>query len=659
MAFLPVSREEINNLGWERPDFVLVTGDAYVDHPSFGHAIISRLLERHGYKVAVLAQPDWRNVDDFKRFGLPRLGFLVNSGNVDSMVNHYSVFKRRRKVDSYSPGGVAGRRPDRAVIVYCNKIREAYGDVPVMIGGIEASLRRLGHYDYWDDRVRNSVLLDSQADLLMYGMGEHSIIEIAEALDSGISVKDITWIKGTVYKTININFKDDIDEDTVILPDFETIREDKKVYADSFLIQYKNTDHITGKRLAEHYGRGVYVVQNPPAEPLSTLEMDDVYELPYERNWHPSYDAAGGIPAINEVKFSLISVRGCFGGCSFCALTFHQGRHIQCRSKESLLREAEILIKDKDFKGYIHDVGGPTANFRGPACKKQEKYGVCSDKDCLFPKPCANINADHTEYIEILQELRSLPGVKKVFIRSGIRYDYMLADGSDEFLRELCEHHISGTLKVAPEHISDAVLRRMHKPSRYVFEKFWKKYNDENRRLGKKQFLIPYFISSHPGSTLNEACELSLFLKKHGFVPDQVQDFYPTPGTLSTCMYYTGIDPITGGQVYVPSDPEEKRMQRAMLHFNKPENAKFVRKALRLIGRDDLIGNGPEALVKSENQRDKSGGRAVKGGEKSDNKYRDKKNTSGGQISTGKERAGHGRSSRGCADNKRTGRKKR
>ncbi len=603
MAFLPVTREEMLERGWERPDFILVTGDAYVDHPSFGHAIISRILESRGYRVVILAQPNWRSTDDFMRFGRPRLGFLVNSGNVDSMVNHYSVFKHRRKTDSYSPGGVAGKRPDRAVIVYCNKIREAYGnDIAIMIGGIEASLRRLGHYDYWDDRVRNSILIDSQADLLMYGMGEHSVVEIAEALDSGIAASDITWIRGTAYRTNNKNFLEENswDDDMIQLPDFEMIRSSKEVYAKSFLIQYRNTDAITGKRLVEYYGNGTYIVQNPPSMPLSTLELDDVYELPYERTYHPSYEEMGGVPAIREVKFSITSVRGCFGGCSFCALTFHQGRRIQSRSKESILREAEILTADPEFKGYIHDVGGPTANFRHPACKKQLDHGVCTHRDCLYPSPCPNMEVDHTEYIDILRAVRAVPGVKKVFVRSGVRFDYMLADSDDAFLSELCAHHISGTLKIAPEHISDNVLRRMHKPPQRIFERFCEKYENENKRLGKKQYMIPYFISSHPGSTLEDACRLSEFLKKNGFVPDQVQDFYPTPGTLSTCMFYTEIDPVAGEHVYIPRDPKEKRMQRAMLHFNKPENAELVRAALRKIGREDLIGYEPHCLVRPE-----------------------------------------------------------
>ena len=612
MAFLPVTAEEMRQRGWEQPDFVLVTGDAYVDHSSFGTAIISRVLESLGYRVAILSQPDWKSNKDFTRFGRPRLAFLVNSGNVDSMVNHYSVFRHRRRQDFYSPGGKSGCRPDRAVIVYCNRIREAYGqDVPVIIGGIEASLRRLGHYDYWDDRVRNSILIDSQADLLIYGMGEHAVREIAEALDAGIAVKDITWIRGTVYVDRSAGFEEENawDDQLVILPSFRQIRESRQRYADSFLLQYRNTDYLSGKRLAEPYDNHVFVVQNPPSEPLTTQELDDVYELPYERKAHPMYENAGGVPAIREVRFSLTSVRGCFGECSFCALTFHQGRRIQARSKESLLREAKILIADPEFKGYIHDVGGPTANFRRPACDRQKDHGVCTHRDCLFPSPCPNLKVDHSEYIDILRSLRSLPGVKKVFIRSGIRYDYLLADRNREFLRELCRYHVSGELKVAPEHISDQVLRRMHKPPVRVFRSFYRAFTEENERIGKKQYMIPYFISSHPGSTLKDACELSVFLNRYGFVPDQVQDFYPTPATLSTCMYYTGIDPVAGEKVYIARDPEEKKMQRAMLHFNKPENAPLVRKALRQIQREDLIGYGKDCLVPPEKSADRKTGK--------------------------------------------------
>ena len=570
--------------GWDQVDFVLVTGDAYVDHPSFGTAIISRVLERFGYKVAILAQPDWHSAEDFKCFGKPRLGFLINSGNVDSMVNHYSVFKHRRKRDEYSPGGVAGRRPDRAVIVYSNRAREAYHDVPVIIGGLEASLRRMGHYDYWDDKVRRSILMDSRADILIYGMGERAIIEIAEALDSGIEAQYIGWINGTCVK------KHELDEGTILLPSFEEIAGDKKKYCESFMIQYNNNDHITGKTIAEQYGENMYVVQNPPQAPLEENELDDVYGLPFERNYHPVYEDAGGVPGIREVKFSLVSNRGCFGGCAFCAITYHQGRQVRSRSLDSIVDEAKILTEMDDFKGYIHDVGGPSANFNKPACKKQLTHGVCKDKDCLYPHPCKNMIIDHREYLKVLKAVRGLPGVKKVFVRSGIRFDYLMADkNKNEFLRELCEHHISGTLKVAPEHISPKVLGYMRKPSREVFDKFVKAYFRENEKLGKKQYLIPYMISSHPGATLEDAIYLAEYLYDTGFVPDQVQDFYPTPGTLATTMYYTEIDPFTMKPIYVAKNMKEKKMQRALMHFHKRENKNTVIEALKIAGREDLI----------------------------------------------------------------------
>lgn len=633
MAFLPVTRKEMEEQGWDQPDFVLVTGDAYVDHPSFGHAIISRLLERYGYRVAILSQPDFRSAEDFRRFGRPRLGFLINSGNVDSMVNHYSVFKHRRKTDQYSPGGKGGRRPDRAVIVYSGRAKEAYRDVPVVIGGLEASLRRFSHYDYWSDRVRRSVLLDSKADLLIYGMGERAVIAVAEGLNAGLNVRDLTWIPGTVCRRKGREAEQELaeDPDTVILPPYSQTVLSKKAYGESFRLQYRNNDFVSGKRMAEFYGddsgaakgvhgngeagdresaqgigqsqktqesahencengvgKGVYVVQNPPEEPLSSMELDDVYELPYEGTWHPSYEKEGGVPAINEVKFSLVSNRGCFGGCAFCALTYHQGREVRARSRQSLIAEAKRMIARPDFKGYIHDVGGPTANFRKPACRKQEKAGVCRNKDCLYPQPCSAMNVDHSDYVELLRELRQLPGVKKVFIRSGIRYDYVMADPDPTFLKELCEHHISGTLKVAPEHVSPRVLSKMRKPSHQVFDQFSKEYKRINQELGKKQYLIPYFISSHPGSTLEDAAELAVYLKQTGFVPDQVQDFYPTPGTLSTCIYYTGNDPLTGEEVYTAKTMEEKRMQRALLHFHKRENRELVKKALKLAGREEL-----------------------------------------------------------------------
>lgn len=582
MSFLPVNRKDMEDRGWDQVDFVLVTGDAYVDHPSFGTAIISRVLERYGYKVAILAQPNWKNADDFKKFGKPRLGFLINSGNVDSMVNHFSVFKHRRKTDQYSPGGKAGYRPDRAVIVYSNRAKEAYNDVPIIIGGLEASLRRMGHYDYWDDKVRKSILLDSKADILIYGMGERAIIEIAEALDSGIEAKYIGWIKGTCVKS------HEIDDDTTLLPDFEEIKNDKRKYAESFMIQYKNNDHISGHKIAERYG-DIYVIQNTPQPPLEENELDDVYDLPYERNYHPMYEEAGGVPAIREVKYSIISNRGCFGGCGFCAITYHQGRQVRSRSKESIVNEAKILTQMDDFKGYIHDVGGPTANFRNPACEKQLEHGVCRNKDCLYPSPCKNMIINHEDYLDVLRAVRKVPGVKKVFIRSGIRYDYVVADKDKTFMNELCEHHVSGTLKVAPEHIAPEVLRCMRKPGKEVFEKFAREYKNTNEKLGKKQYLIPYLISSHPGCTLDDAIELALFLKKTGFVPDQVQDFYPTPGTLSTTMYYTELDPFTMKKEYVAKNMQEKKMQRALMHFHKKENKATVIKALTVADRKELI----------------------------------------------------------------------
>ena len=588
--FLPVTKEEMRERGWQQADFVLVTGDAYVDHHSFGTAIIGRLLERYGYKVAVLPQPDYKSAEDFQRFGKPRLGFLINSGVVDSMVNNYSVFKHRRKTDEYAPGGKAGSRPDRALIVYANRAREAYKDVPVIIGGIEASLRRLGHYDYWSDKVRRSILLDSKADLLIYGMGERAIVEIAEALDSGIAARDITWVRGTCYRAKDLSIAESTGRESLkVLPSFDEISSDKKAYAGSFAVQFKNNDSISAVTLAEKYTDTVYVVQNPPQPPLEREELDDVYSLPFENEWHPMYDEMGGIPAFKEIKFSVVSSRGCFGGCSFCALTYHQGRQVRSRSKEAIVDEVIKLTKKEDFKGYIHDIGGPTANFRGPACSKQLKSGVCTHRDCLYPAVCPNMTPDHSEYIDLLRAVRAVDGVKKVFIRSGIRYDYLMADPKcDDFIDELCRYHISGTLKVAPEHISDRVLYYMRKPSKKVFLEFDKKYKAANRKLGKKQYLIPYLISSHPGSTLKDAVELAVFLKKYGFVPDQVQDFYPTPGTLSTCMYYTELDPLTMNPVYVAKNMEEKRMQRALIHYNKKENRDLVMKALKLTGKVDL-----------------------------------------------------------------------
>lgn len=591
--FLPVTKEEMLERGWSQPDFVYVNGDAYVDHPSFGAAIITRVLEAHGFKVCMLAQPNWKSVDDFKRFGKPRLGFLVSSGNIDSMVNHYTVSKRHRKQDLYSNNGESGHRPDRAVIVYCQKIREAYKDATIIIGGIEASLRRLAHYDYWDDKVRQSILVDSSADLCMFGMGENSIIEIAEALDSGIEVQYLTYLDGTVYRTKDLS---NIGEDYILLPSYEEIKNDKKAYAKSFYQQYLNTDHYASKILVEPY-QGFYIVQNHPNRPLTQLEFDDTYALPYMRTYHPMYEY---IPAIEEVKFSLISNRGCFGACNFCALNFHQGRIIQTRSHESLIQEAKVLIQDPDFKGYIHDVGGPTANFRQPACKKQETHGACPNKQCLWPKPCKNLIVDHSDYTKLLKELSSLEGVKKVFVRSGIRYDYLYYDSDDTFFKELIKNHISGQLKVAPEHISNRVLNKMGKPGRNVYEKFVEKYNRLNKELHKDQYLVPYLMSSHPGSDLKAAIELAEYLRDIHHQPEQVQDFYPTPGTLSTAMYYTGLDPRDMKPVYVARTPKEKAMQRALMQYKNPRNYDLVYEALILEHREDLIGNDSKCLIRKK-----------------------------------------------------------
>ena len=597
--FLPITREEMKERGWDQVDFVYVSGDAYVDHPSFGHAIITRLLESRGYRVGIIAQPDWRKPESVQVFGEPRLGFLVSAGNMDSMVNHYSVSKKRRKTDAYTPGGEMGKRPDYACVVYGNLIRQTYKKTPIILGGIEASLRRMAHYDYWSDKLKRSVLLDSGADVISYGMGEHSIVELAEALDAGIPVEDITYIAGTVVKTKSL----DSIYDAEILPSFEDLKADKMNYARSFYTQYLNTDAFNGKRLVEPYSEHLYVVQNPPATPLTQMEMDDVYSLPYQRTYHPSYEAKGGVPAIKEIKFSLISNRGCFGGCSFCALTFHQGRIVQVRSHESLIEEAKEITKDKDFKGYIHDVGGPTANFRHPSCKKQMEHGVCKTRQCLFPSPCKNLDADHRDYVSLLRKLRDIPKVKKVFIRSGIRFDYLLADKKQEFLRELCEYHVSGQLKVAPEHVAGPVLSLMGKPDHKVYEEFTRQFYKMNERIGKEQYLVPYLMSSHPGSTLKEAVELAEYCRDLGYMPEQVQDFYPTPSTLSTCMYYTGVDPRTMQKVYVPKSPHEKAMQRALIQYRNPELYDLVIEALHKAGRSDLIGFGPKCLVRPRQMR--------------------------------------------------------
>lgn len=596
-GFLPISREDMKEQGIEQLDFVYVCGDAYVDHPSFGHAIISRLLEAHGYKVGIIAQPDWRDKESINILGEPRLGFLVSAGNMDSMVNHYSVSKKRRAADAFTPGGEMGKRPDYATIVYCNLIRQTYKNTPIIIGGIEASLRRLAHYDYWSNKLKRSILLDSGADIISYGMGERSIIEIADALESGLDVKDITFIEGTVYKTRN---REDI-YDAIELPHYEALLADKTEYAKSFYTQYCNTDPFVAKRLFETYDGKMFVVQNPPAKPLTQSEMDQVYALPYQRTYHPSYEEAGGVPAIEEVRFSLVSNRGCYGGCSFCALTFHQGRIIQTRSHESILSEANKIIWEPDFKGYIHDVGGPTANFRAPACDKQMTKGACPNRQCLFPTPCKNLKVDHQDYLKLLRKLRELPNVKKVFIRSGIRYDYLIYDEDRTFLRELCEHHVSGQLKVAPEHISNVVLEKLGKPSVEVYKKFTKAYKDMNEKLGKKQYLVPYLMSSHPGSTLKEAVELAEFLRDLGYMPEQVQDFYPTPSTISTCMYYTGLDPRTMQPVYVAVNPHEKAMQRALIQYRNPKNYDLVVEALTKAGRTDLIGFDKKCLIRPRN----------------------------------------------------------
>ena len=593
-GFLPISKEDMEERGISQLDFVYVCGDAYVDHPSFGHAIISRILEQHGYTVGIISQPDWKDDASISVLGEPRLGFLVSAGNMDSMVNHYSVSKKRRDKDSFTPGGVMGKRPDYATVVYCNLIRHTYKKTPIIIGGIEASLRRMAHYDYWSNKVKRSILLDSGADIISYGMGERSIVEIADALASGIDVKDITFIDGTVFKT-----KDEtIIYDAIKLPDYDVIKEDKRIFAKSFYTQYCNTDPFVAKRLYEPYGDTTFVVQNPPQKPLTQEEMDNTYALPYMRTYHPIYEEAGGVPAIKEVKFSLISNRGCYGGCNFCALTFHQGRIIQTRSHESIIAEAKLITEDKDFKGYIHDVGGPTANFRQPACEKQLTKGACPTRQCLFPTPCKNLRVDHSDYIKLLRELRSLPKVKKVFIRSGIRFDYLIYDKDQTFLRELCEHHVSGQLKVAPEHISNEVLSKLGKPDVEVYNKFVKAYYDMNKKIGKEQYLVPYLMSSHPGSTLKEAIELAEYLRDLGYMPEQVQDFYPTPATISTCMYYTGLDPATLEPVYVTTNPHEKAMQRALIQYRNPKNYDLVYEALMKADRKDLIGFDKKCLIK-------------------------------------------------------------
>ena len=607
-GFLPVTAQEMRALGWERPDFVYVTGDAYVDHPSFGLAIISRVLEKNGYRVAMLPQPDWHSCADFKRFGKPRLGFLVTAGVIDSMVNHYTVAKKPRSTDAYAPGGKTGCRPDRATAVYANRIREAYGSVPIVIGGVEASLRRFAHYDYWDNRVRNSMLVDSCADVLMFGMGERSILRVAKWIEEGRDFAEMR-IPGTCVMAR------EIPEGFLEIPSMETVAGDKRAYAEAFKVQYDQQDPVRGKPIAQKHGRR-YLLQNAPDMPLSRREMDAVYALPYMRTWHPMYAKQGGVPAISEVQFSICSVRGCFGSCNFCALTFHQGRIVTSRSKESILAEGRLLTKQSGFKGYIHDVGGPTADFREPACGKQLKCGACVGRQCLFPQPCKNLKADHTEYIDILRGLRAIDGMKKVFIRSGIRFDYVLKDPKSNFLNELVRHHVSGQLKVAPEHVSPRVLHYMGKPEAQVFDDFVRRYRQANENAHMNQYLVPYFMSSHPGSHLNDAIMLACYMKKTGLRPEQVQDFYPTPGTMSTAMFYTGLDPRGMTQVYVPRDPREKAMQRALMQYYIPANHALVREALLKAGRDDLIGWGAQCLIppyirekKKDDAKKKDGGR--------------------------------------------------
>ena len=592
MSFLPINRKEALDRGWDEVDFVYVIGDAYVDHPSFGPAIISRVLEHNGFTVGIISQPDWKDCSAFKEYGRPRLGFFVSSGNIDSMVAHYTASKKKRSDDAYTPGGKAGARPDRAVIVYCNRIREAYGDVPIVIGGLEASLRRFAHYDYWDDKIRRSIIFDSQADLISYGMGEKQTIEIAERLRNGEAISDITDVRGTCYVC-------DV-KDTPLTgaecPSYENVVSNKKEYAVSCRIQQDEQDHIRGKLIKQRHGNKM-LVQNPPMPPLTTEELDEIYDLPYMRNYHPSYEALGGVPGIEEVKFSITHNRGCFGGCNFCSIALHQGRYITSRSKESLLKEAELLTKMPDFKGYIHDVGGPTANFRQPSCEKQKNLGLCKGKKCLAPKVCPNLVADHAEYVDILREMRKIKGIKKVFIRSGIRYDYMLRDADETFFKELIRHHVSGQLKVAPEHCSTMVLEKMGKPYIDAYVNFSKRYFELSKSVGKEQYLVPYLMSSHPGSRLDDAIELACFLKKRSIRPEQVQDFYPTPGTVSTCMFYTGLDLYTMKEVYVAKTPEDKAMQRALLQYYNPSNKQMIIKALRMAGRYDLIGKGERCLV--------------------------------------------------------------
>lgn len=590
--FLPISMEDVKKRGWDNLDFIYISGDAYVDHPSFGHAIVTRLLEKMGFKVGIIPQPNWKSKDDFMKLGKPNIAFLVSSGNIDSMVNHYTSSKKKRNNDLYSPGGISGKRPDRAVIVYCNRIREAYGNIPIIIGGIEASLRRFAHYDYWDDKVRNSILIDSSADILIYGMGERPLIEIGNLLSYGKNLKDIKDIRGTCYAADNI---DDISS-YIEIPSLEKVSKEKEEYSKAFKIQFEEQDPIIGKKLIQKHGNR-FIIQNQPTLPLDSEELDSIYDLPYMRTFHPVYKKFGGIPALKEVEFSITAHRGCFGGCSFCALNFHQGRIIQSRSEQSILKEAQYLTKIPGFKGYIHDVGGPTANFRKPSCKKQLEHGVCKNRQCLYPSPCPNMEVDHSEYVNLLKKIRNIPGIKKVFIRSGIRYDYLLCDKNMDFFKELVQHHVSGQLKVAPEHISDKVLYLMGKPGRKVYDKFVEKYFDLNKKYKLKQYLVPYLMSGHPGSDLKSAIELAEYIRDMGYNPEQVQDFYPTPGSLSTAMFYTGYNPLTGEKVYIPNGHEEKAMQRALMQYRDPKNYELVYRALIKSGRQDLIGYEKRCLI--------------------------------------------------------------
>ncbi|EHK2400092.1 YgiQ family radical SAM protein [Clostridium perfringens] len=637
--FLPICKDDMIERGWEQCDFVLVTADAYIDHHSFGTAIISRVLENAGYKVGIIAQPDWKSVDDFKKLGRPRLGFLVNGGNMDPMVNHYTVSKKLRKKDLYTPKGEMGKRPDRATIVYCNKIREAYKDVNIVIGGIEASLRRFAHYDYWENKVRKSILVDSGADILVYGMSEKQIVEVADFLNQGFDGKYIRHIPGTCYIADSL---DEIYEEHIVLPSFKEVSSDKRTYAECFKIQYDEQDPVRGRTLVQEHN-GKYVVINKPEMPLSREELDRVYALPYQKTYHPIYEKDGGIAAIEEVKFSLVSSRGCSGNCSFCAITFHQGRIVTSRSEDSIVEEAEEITKYDDFKGYIHDIGGPTANFRKPACKKQLTLGACKHKRCMSPGICKNMEVDHREYLHLLRRVRKLPGIKKVFIRSGLRYDYIMADKDDTFFKELVEHHVSGQLKVAPEHVSPNVLKYMGKPAGKTYDEFRRKFFRITERLGKKQFIIPYLMSSHPGCKLEDAIMLAEYLRDINYQPEQVQDFYPTPGTLSTTMFYTGLDPLTMEEVYIPRSKEEKAMQRALLQFKNPKNYNIVYDALVKAGREDLIGNGPKCLIRDKNSFGKGNNHSnhKSGGRKNRNE------NSGRRESEDKKRSSHSKKQRG------------